>query len=164
MVKSLRSQGGFTLIELVLVVVVLGIIATVAVIRFSNITRDAKDAALRGLAGAYGGQLAVAISRIGARPTGGATLGNCLPAPGTSNRFIDCVYGLVPNPTATRITRSTYNAGANRFNICTDTNAIACTNALIAGGCGSTTQRFVRVTYTPATGALTIFPPANCAS
>lgn len=162
--KNTRSQGGFTLIELVWVIVVLGIMTAVATIRFSNITRDAKDAALRGLAGAYGGQLAVAISRIKGRPTGGATLGNCLPAPGTSNRFIDCVYTLVPNPTAAGITRSTYNTGANRFNICTDTNTTACTNALTAGGCGSTSQRFVRVTYTPATGALTVSPPAFCVS
>jgi prepilin-type N-terminal cleavage/methylation domain-containing protein len=158
-----REERGWTLVELALVIVILGLMAAVSMVQFGNITRDAKDATLQGLAGAYGAQLVIAVKNIKGLPTGGGSLGACIPT-GTSNRFQNCVYSMVPNPTYPGFTRSAYNNGANRFNICSDTNTAACTNALTAGGCGSTSERFIRVTYSPATGALTIAGPFNCAS
>jgi MSHA pilin protein MshA len=41
-----RSQGGFTLIELTIVIVILGILTATAAPRFMDISRDAKVAAL----------------------------------------------------------------------------------------------------------------------
>jgi hypothetical protein len=41
-------------------------------IQFGNVTRDAKDASLQGMAGAYGAQLAIAVNNIKGLPTGGA--------------------------------------------------------------------------------------------
>ncbi len=157
------KEEGWTLIELVMVILILGILTAVGMVRFNNIIRDTKDASLRGLAGAYGVQLVIAVNSIKGLPTGGGTLGACRPA-GASNRFRDCVYSMIPNPTVPGVTRSAYNNAGNRFNICSDTNAAACTNAVIAGGCGSTSERFVRVTYNPVTGGLTIAGPFNCAS
>ncbi len=164
--KILKNESGFTLIELVLIIVVLGILGAVAMIQFGTITTDAKDASLTGLAGAYGGQLAIAVNTLRGLPTGGGgtTPGGDDGCGGGETAFEDCVYFDVPNPTTNGITRSTYDAAANAFNICSDTDAVACTNAAVAGGCGSTAERFVRVTYTPATGALTIAAPAACAS
>jgi len=49
--KVLKSQGGFTLIELVAVIVVLGILAVVAVPRFINLQEEANQAAVEGVAG-----------------------------------------------------------------------------------------------------------------
>jgi len=157
-VKELRSQAGFTLIELVIVIVVLGILGAVAMIQFGTITQDAKDASLKGMAGAYSAQLAIAVNTVKTLPTGGATSGAC----GTSVKFIDCVYSLIPNPTPTGFSRSTYDTANNRFNICTGTTT--CTNAIPAATCGSTADRFVTVTYTPATGAMTIAAPGSCSS
>lgn len=48
-----RSQRGFTLIELVIVVVVLGLLAATALPRLLDITEDAEDATVEGVAGGF---------------------------------------------------------------------------------------------------------------
>lgn len=49
----MKKQTGFTLIELVIVVIILGLLGAAAVPRFMNATDDAKDSAVEGVAGGF---------------------------------------------------------------------------------------------------------------
>lgn len=51
----MKKQGGFTLIELVVVIVILGILAVTAAPRFLNLQSDARASSLQGLKGAMAG-------------------------------------------------------------------------------------------------------------
>jgi MSHA pilin protein MshA len=49
--KMKRNQAGFTLIELVMVIVILGVLAAVALPKFVDLKGDAQAAAVQGVAG-----------------------------------------------------------------------------------------------------------------
>jgi MSHA pilin protein MshA len=54
-----QSQRGFTLIELVMVIVILGVLAAVAIPKFVDLKSDAQDASMKGVAGAAASAAAV---------------------------------------------------------------------------------------------------------
>ncbi|WP_413112661.1 prepilin-type N-terminal cleavage/methylation domain-containing protein [Thaumasiovibrio sp. DFM-14] len=72
----MKRQGGFTLIELVVVIVVLGILAVTAAPRFFNLQGDARNAALKGLEGAVksGANIVYAKAAIEGKEVGDADL------------------------------------------------------------------------------------------
>ncbi|MEZ9658541.1 type II secretion system protein [Vibrio sp. 10N.261.52.F3] len=59
----MKRQGGFTLIELVVVIVILGILAVTAAPRFLNLQDDARESSLQGLAGAMQGAAGIVFGK-----------------------------------------------------------------------------------------------------
>jgi len=73
------AKQGFTLIELIIVITILAILAAVAIPNFTNLTADAKTAALNGVGGALTSASAVnyAARQENATLTGTTAIANC---------------------------------------------------------------------------------------
>lgn len=70
----MNRPNGFTLIELVVVIVILGLLAATAIPRFINITRDARVASVSGVAGGLRAAAALAKSHVQVNGSSGGTI------------------------------------------------------------------------------------------
>jgi MSHA pilin protein MshA len=73
-IHDMKRQTGFTLIELVMVIVILGVLAAVAIPKFVDLKGDAQLASLNGVAGAASS--ASAINYAACAVTSGASAAN----------------------------------------------------------------------------------------
>jgi len=82
----MKKQNGFTLIELVVVIVILGILAVTAAPKFLNLQDDARNSAAQGLKGAMAGAAGIVYGKA-------AVAGDETVSSGKNVGTIDLVYG-----------------------------------------------------------------------
>ncbi|KAE8176662.1 type II secretion system protein [Photobacterium carnosum] len=106
----MKKQQGFTLIELVVVIVILGILAVTAAPKFMNLQGDARHASLDGLRGAINGAAGIVYGKAA---IAGQENSLKVVSVGTENNKVNTIFGY---PTATSAGIGAAIAGVNGDN------------------------------------------------
>lgn len=75
--NNMKRQGGFTIIEIIIVVIILGLLAATALPRFLNVTEQAEDASIDGIAGGFASAVGLVRGQweVEGRPSGNGSDG-----------------------------------------------------------------------------------------
>lgn len=144
-----NRQQGFTLIELVVVIVILGLLAATALPKFIDVTKDARIASMQGVAGGLRGAAALARSQYLVNGNTSATI-ITLPDGSTTVDVLDEVnnrgFGGRPESTNTGIGRMMPDPAEYTVDYA---NSPGTTDALRYYPKGITTGSNCYVSYTP---------------
>jgi len=73
----MERQTGFTLIELIMVIVILGLLSAVAIPKFVDLSGDAEDAAIEGIVGGLSSASTINYATEKTNPGSGTTVTDC---------------------------------------------------------------------------------------
>ncbi|HBV77192.1 MULTISPECIES: type II secretion system protein [Vibrio] len=146
----MKKQNGFTLIELVVVIVILGILAVTAAPKFLNLQDDAKVSAVKGLAGAMKGAAGITYGKAAIAGLDSVSSATSLSIPSVSGG-VQIIYGY---PTATDSGIAKVVDGLDTDWVKVSNPPSAATNSISYGyqgfGCVATYTQALDA-YTPAT-------------
>lgn len=111
-----QVQRGFTLIELVMVIVILGVLAVVAIPKFIDLRNDAVVAATAGVAGTLSSAAAVNYASRNANSAKGSAVANCTDVSALLQGGLPTGYTVTSGTVAVNVTVSctlTNNNAAN---------------------------------------------------
>jgi MSHA pilin protein MshA len=108
-----RHQAGFTLIELVMVIVLIGVLAAVAIPKFVDLGSEARTAAAAGVAGGLASASAVNYAARKANSTKGAAVDDCEDVAGLLQGGLPSGYTITPATIAADATVSCTVTGPN---------------------------------------------------
>lgn len=138
-----KQQAGFTLIELIMVIVILGILAAVALPKFADLSKDARISTLEGASGAVKAASAIIHAKSLIDSTEAAESGKSAPVEGGS---VALVFGY-PAGTAVAIGKA---VSLGDFHL-TDTGGVVTISASNDGGDSAVSD--CNFTYTDAASA-----------
>lgn len=136
-----NKQGGFTLIELIMVIVILGILAATALPKFVNLGGDARASVIKALEGSMRSANSLVYAKAAAAGTQSASTGSLT----LNGQTITLAYGFAS--TATELAKAVDMSPATDFTVA----------ATAIGHAKAGTPATCQVAYTAATGVAT--PP-----